>query len=143
MQRESALLLIAASMLVASCTGGEAVGPPTTIVTGAVTRQGMPVSDAIVSFEPVDEQGQHAQAFTDDDGRFDVSIYVNNKTIKRGMAPGHYRVTVRQVESPSGKSTLSPPKNLLPEKYASPATSELEATIDLQNPTELTFEIDG
>lgn len=121
--------------------GGEPAGPATVVVTGMVTLDGEPVSDALVNFDPAGDSAKHAQAYTDQQGRFDVSIYVDNNTMKRGMVPGRYKVSVRKMATPVGGSTLEPPKNLLPERYATPDTSDLEATITQEGPNELNLSL--
>lgn len=140
-QRCALWLSIYAALASLTGCGGESAGPATAIVTGVVTLDGEPVSDALVNFDPVSESAVHAQAYTDQQGEFDVSIYVDNSKMKRGMVPGQYRVAVRKLETPVGGSTLEPPRNLLPEQYGASETSGLEATITREGPNEVMLEL--
>jgi hypothetical protein len=65
-------------------------------VEGIVTLDGAPLSGATISFVPVDEGGGHhlASGVTNADGRFRLTTFNTND----GAVPGHYRVTVSQVE---------------------------------------------
>lgn len=129
-------------LAVALGCANEPRGPDTVVVTGKVTRAGAPVAEAIVNFQPVQPHGSEAQAYTDAAGAFDVSVYLPNREMKRGMVPGQYLVSVRKLETPSGESTLQAPRNVLPEKYASPTTSGLEVTVAPGGPNDFTLNVD-
>jgi hypothetical protein len=114
--------------LVAGCNSASQ-GPETHPVTGRVTYQGEPIAGVTLTFHPQSE-GNSAQVITDDKGEFDVFTYYDNgKNQKRGMAAGEYRVSALKLDRASIKSTMQPPKNLLPQSYASPETSGLKATV--------------
>ena len=126
-------------LLAAGCSNSDS-GPETFPVTGSVTRGGQPVAGAVITFHPNDG-GKYAQAYTDDAGDFDVSIYVGNET-KRGMPAGEYAVSIEQFENSAQRSTMSRPKNLLPKKYASPQQSKLSAKVSADGPNEFQFKLD-
>ena len=122
--------------------GSTASGPATIPVTGEVTLNGQPVAGADVAFMPKVEDADYtpAQAITDSAGRFEVvSLFDQGRTTQTGMLPGAYRVSVTQLEQPS--SSARPPRNLLPEKYASPESSELSAEVDGEGENHLKFEL--
>jgi hypothetical protein len=86
--------------------------------------------------------GIDAQAITDEEGQFDVATYFDNgKQQKRGMVAGEYRVSAVKLDRASIKSTMQPPKNLLPQIYASPDTSRLTATVTAGQENTATFDL--
>ena len=122
--------------------GAASSGPTTTPVTGEVTLNGQPVAGADVAFMPTvsGPDSAPAQAITDDTGRFEVvSLFDQGRTTRTGMLPGSYAVSVTQLEQVS--SSARPPRNLLPEKYASPESSELGAVVDSQGESHFKFEL--
>jgi hypothetical protein len=127
-------------LLVAGCSNSVS-GPETFPVTGGVTRGGQPVAGAVLTFHPRDG-GKYAQAYTDDAGNFDVSIYVDTQETKRGMPAGEYAVSIMQLENDGQRSPMSRPKNLLPQKYASPQDSKLAAKVTAEGPNEFHFKLD-
>ncbi|MCS7239476.1 MAG: carboxypeptidase-like regulatory domain-containing protein [Thermoguttaceae bacterium] len=136
--------LTISALLLAGC-GGQA-GPTTYRVTGTVTQDGKPLADAAVTFHPVG-QGQPAVGRTDASGRYETSAL-----------PGRYRVTVAKYASaeggtaaaaPSGEyqeaapgTTPAPSRNILPAKYADPATSGFEVEVKPGDNT-FDFRIEG
>jgi hypothetical protein len=125
-------LLLLALASVAGCDS-PADGPQTYTVTGEVTLDGQPVVGADVAFLPSTStpDAAPAQAVTDAAGRFEVvSLFDQGRTSQAGMTTGTYGVQITQLKRPPPNSgLLQPPKNLLPQKYASPATSGLTATV--------------
>lgn len=127
--RLMALLLI---VVVIGC-GSSSSEPVTYPVTGKVTLGGAPVEGAAVSFAPQSAElgigGGTAQ--TGPDGTFSVTTQFDmGKSSKEGLPAGEYRISVIKLEHQSGEPSLSkPPKNALPQKYASPETSDLSASI--------------
>jgi hypothetical protein len=128
------------ALLVAGCSNSPA-GPETFPVTGTVTRGGQPVAGAVLTFHPKDG-GKYAQGYADDAGNFDVSIYVDAKQTKRGMPAGEYAVSIEHFENSAQRSPMSRPKNLLPQKYASPQTSRLAAKVTAEGTNEFHFKLD-
>ena len=109
-------------------------------VKGKITYQGKALAGATVVFAP-SGQGQPAQGVTDDSGQ-----YTLNTSGKPGALIGKYKVTVTKVEKPAGAADLTPEnvkpqdmmkmakaslaaKALIPSKYASGATSGLDADV--------------
>lgn len=127
--RPMALLLL----VVAIGCGSGSSGPVTYPVTGKVTLGGSPVVGAAVSFAPQSPDlgigGGTAQ--TGPDGTFTVTSQFDlGKSTKAGLPAGEYRVSVIKLEHQAGEPSLSkPPKNALPQKFASPETSDLSASI--------------
>ena len=131
MAREFRLLLLAL-VTVAGCES-TAEGPRTYAVTGEVTLDGQPVAGADVAFLPSTStpDATPAQAVTDETGRFEVvTLFDQGRTSQAGMTAGTYGVQITQLKRPPPSAGLSqPPRNMLPQKYASPATSGLSATV--------------
>lgn len=124
--RFAALLTLVAAV---GCGRG-AAGPVTYPVGGKVTLGGAPVAGATVFFAPVTSVGG-AAAQTGADGSFNVKIELEmGKSSKEGLPAGDYRISVIKLENQAGEPSLTkPPKNTLPQKYASPETSNLSASI--------------
>jgi hypothetical protein len=81
-------------------------------------------------------------AVTDEAGIFEVrTLYKSGHEEKPGMAEGEYQVTVSKFDVESIKSTLSPPKDLLPKKYASPASSPLTAMVSTSGENRYSFSL--
>lgn len=140
--RPAALLLLAVAV---GCGSGSSE-PVTYPVTGKVTIGGAPVTGADVSFVPqsADLGIGGATAHTGADGTFSVTVPFDlGKSSKEGLPAGDYRIFVIKLEQQSGPPSLSkPPKNTLHQKYASPDTSNLSATVkaDGENFVELKLE---
>jgi hypothetical protein len=125
--------LLAALCLIALAGCGSTKGGPATIeVTGTVTLNGTAVDGASVVFSP--EIGSNdgrlaSQATTDSTGRFKLSTHVGGGKFKSGIVPGKYTVTIAKPDPAVAKNIFSPPKNLLPPKYADPKTSQLTTNV--------------
>jgi hypothetical protein len=116
---------------IAGC-GGTKSGPATVEVTGTVTLNGAGVDGASVLFSPDvgSSDGRLAsQATTDSAGRFKLSTHVGGGKFKSGIVPGKYVVAISKLDTAPAKNPFSPPKNLLPPKYADPKTSLLTADV--------------
>lgn len=130
---------IAVVVLVATLSGcGQtAAGPETFAVTGIVTIDGAPVNGADIAFIPVTPTAAAvpAQAATNDKGEFEVvSVFDGGRVSKPGMLPGEYDVEIQRLESSVATlGTMQPPKNSLPPRYASAASSGLKVVV---SPTE-------
>ena len=129
----SALVLVAT---LSGC-GETASGPETFAVTGVVTIDGAPVNGADVTFVPANPttEAVPAQAATNDQGEFEVvSVFDGGRVSKPGMTPGEYDVEIQRLESSVATlGTMQPPKNSLPPRYASAASSGLKVVV---SPTE-------
>jgi hypothetical protein len=111
--------------------------PATYPVSGTVTMNGEPVTDANVNFQLTDGS-RGASGLTDQQGTFSLTTFVAGD----GALPGEYRVAITKFEKPPQGAQVPEdhpdynpnvpsfvPRNLLPEKYANPQTSELTATV--------------
>lgn len=138
------------------------VGEPTYPVSGTITQKGKPIEGAIVAFTPK-TAGLAASGVTDAAGVYKLT----SKTSGDGAVPGKYGVSVTKYESQKGSAkpeqgvksqnsssgypagysenlsdmSSAPPKNLLPPKFANPATSNLEADVT-KGPNKFDFNVD-
>lgn len=117
---------------------------------GTVTYQGKPVEGATVVFAP-EGQGRAASGLTDASGRFQLTTL----TASDGILPGKYQVAISKTEVVGGMTEEEsqaytaehgePPavttKELLPEKYKSPATSGLTAEVTEGGVNDFTFDL--
>jgi hypothetical protein len=72
------------------------------------------------------------------DGRLTVTTFTKGD----GLVPGKYRISVVSYETPPSKTELTFPKNYVPRRYHSPATSGLAITVDKgQKVVELSFDV--
>ena len=105
-------------------------GPETFSVTGTVTMNGTPVSEALVVFTPIDNDDQSvlaAQAETDTEGKFELRTYLGEDDYKAGIQPGEYAVTVTKLQVVQDMTRR--PKHLLPQKFSLPKTTPLRASV--------------
>lgn len=157
------------ALLIAGGCGGEGAGdnPETAPVSGTVTLGGTPVAGATVTFHPsvASEPGQPAQGnaafgLTNAQGQFQLTTFDSND----GAVPGDYKVTVTKLNPAADENNVAsveseeyvppeviegpaavvnaPPANFLPEVYAKPASTTLNAKVtagqDNNIPLELT-----
>jgi hypothetical protein len=139
-------LLRLALFAVVGCDSS-ADGPATYAVTGEVTLNGQPVAGADVTFLPSSNtpDALPAQAVTDETGRFEViTLFDQGQTNRAGMTAGTYGVQITQLKRPPPSAGLSqPPRNLLPQKFASPVTSGLSATVVRDGTNHFVFELNS
>ena len=104
-------------------------------VDGIVTLDGTPVEAANVFFAPA--KGPAAKADTDKDGKFRL---MTNRP-GDGAVPGDFQVSIAKfVPDPAtAKDPVPGMKNELPDKYNSPATSGLTATVNLDGGNTFSF----
>jgi len=135
------LLTLSTSLcLLSAC--GSSDKPELVPVTGTVTYKTQPLKNASVVFMP--EEGMVAIGRTDDTGHFEL-----NTQGQAGAPEGAYKVVITAVEdlpqtaapktadgAPVERPGLS--KSLIPEKYGSPKTSGLDATVSTDK-KEFTF----
>lgn len=127
--------------------------PPVYRVTGTITQGGHPVAGATVKFELADGS-RTAVGRTDEQGEYSLTTYEPGD----GAIAGAYRVTVVKHEQPTITFTDSqdtdqeapeerddverpPPKSLLPQIYADPATSGFTAVVTADGPNEFNFDL--
>jgi hypothetical protein len=120
------------------CGGGGDL--PTVKAGGVVTIDNKPLANAHVIFTP--NQGRAATAQTASDGTFSLGTYQSGD----GAIVGHHHVSVAareagdgQLNRPGAPGMERPGRSLIPEKYASTATSGLE--FDVSKDGKNTFEI--
>jgi hypothetical protein len=128
-------------LVVISCVGCASDTTELPVAAGTVTHNGAPVEGAVVVFHPANSNAQQpSQATTNADGRFQMTTHVGQGEYKPGLAPGKYLVEIKKTEL-SGDFTR-PPKNVLPEKYANPKTSNLSADIPPEGAEDLRFALE-
>ena len=132
------------------CGGGAGDGadtnrPKTSPVTGVITHKNAPLADAKVTFVSVSSEGTGAVAVTNEKGEFSLMTFEPND----GAVPGAYKVTVTKTEAVKGELTensdapvAEAPKSLLPEKYAVPRTSGLDAEVKDGQTNNFTFNLE-
>ena len=100
---------------------------------GIVNLDGKPLDDAIVVYHSV-SHNVSAQGTTDKSGRFTLTTFKE----KDGAAEGPQKVVVTKriyieqktkYDSPTEPSVAKIPKDLLPLRYATPTTTDIEVTI--------------
>ena len=102
---------------------------------GTVTYENQPAAGATVTFMPVNKSGdaRTASAITDDNGNFVIKTLT-----QEGLYPGEYSVMVQKIEDntnnteediKAGTATKGAPKHLLPQKYASPSSTDIKVAI--------------
>jgi hypothetical protein len=126
-------LLGAAMIMTAICGCGE--GPKLVPVTGVVTLDGKPLTEAGILFAPAEAGLLPASGQTDAQGRFQLT------TLNRpGATAGSYRVTVVKQKISMSDNPLVPPtvKWFTPQKYSLPETSGLHVSVDYDH-REFTF----
>lgn len=105
-------LFIAGAILGLSLVGCGQSGPDLAVTTGVVTLDGRPLSDAVVSFQPL--RGAPAFGLTDASGRYRLQFNAS----RQGTMPGPNKVsisTARSLTEPNGREVEIPEK--LPPKY--------------------------
>jgi hypothetical protein len=125
--------------------GGASTGPQLVPVDGVVTYNGSPIEGANVTFHPVETENGAVggQSVTDAEGRFEMTTHVGGGKFHPGVAPGQYGVAITKLDTASIATTLGPPKDLLPKKYASAKTSGLTADVDKGREDEFEFALTG
>jgi hypothetical protein len=107
-------------------------GPATVEVTGTVTLNGAPLEGANLLFSPgigSNDARLASQATTSSDGKFRLETHIGGGKFKPGIVAGKYDVTITKLDTAAAKNTFSPPKNLLPAKYADAKTSPFKADV--------------
>lgn len=123
--------------------GSKEIGPTTFPVTGVVTLAGAPVKEALVEFVPSspDLGIAGAQVNTDAAGAFNVKIELDmGKMSKEGLPAGDYRVAITKLVLPPGQTTtIKPPQNTLPPKYATVESTPLTVTVKAEGENHFEF----
>jgi hypothetical protein len=111
-------------LLFVGCGGERVSRLPTQPVEGTVQLDGRPLEGAFVVLHPkgaTDPKVLAAQAKTDASGKFKPTTY----DVNDGAIEGEYRVTVEYFELVKTDEGTKAGPNILPPKYASPATTDL------------------
>lgn len=132
-------VLIATAFLVVGCSSKEDKWtrgrPPVYPATGQVMLDGQPVAEAMVTFQPVDENGKGGAARTDANGYFEAQTFEPGD----GLTEGAHRVAIQKtkmVDRQGNEVTViyepgdAIEKNFLPAKYAKYEKSGIEIQID-------------
>lgn len=141
-------LLLAGAIVSAGCAPAGLEG--TIAASGTVTHNGQPIAGANVVFSPRGE-GRAASGLTDAHGHFQLQTLTAND----GVIPGTYQVAISKTQVEGGMSEEEsqaytaqhgkPPqvtvKELLPQKYKSPATSGLTAEVAAGGKNQFTFDL--
>jgi len=148
------LTFMCAAFLLSGCTGGSTADYQGAKVSGKVTLDGSPVTDASITFKPAVDGGTAAFGKTNDEG-----IYTLNSTsAKVGVTPGKYKVVITKYEKigPDPAAAVSEddpaydgatnapapkPKSLIPEKYSKAESSGLEADV-VEGDNDIPFELE-
>ncbi len=130
------LVAAAVGLLIGAISGcTESVERPKTFpVGGKVTYKGQPVPKGTVTFQP--DEGHPAVGEIQSDGTYQLSTFAQGD----GALPGHHKVfiianTADPTKIPGSTPGWTPPKDLVPKKYNTAATSGLEATISQDQKT--------
>jgi hypothetical protein len=128
------LRTLAAALLTAFCVGcGQSETVP---VTGTVTLNGQPATEAEVLFTPT--KGRMASGQTDAAGKFTLST---NKP-GDGAVPGEHKVTIVQYYPPGKAPPMGggpPPR--FPAIYAEVSQTPLKATVERGAKNDFTFDM--
>lgn len=157
----SALSLLVALGLAGCGSGaeGEKDRVPVYPVSGKITIQGSPVTDAAVMFSPKEEGQPFARGRTDSEGNYTLMTYDEDD----GAAAGDYVVLVTKTAGAGGGSDDAPQpgdadygqppshsaeeesddsgKSLVPERYTTRDTSNLTATVKTDGKNEFNFDL--
>jgi hypothetical protein len=133
--------------LSAGCGGEEdkwkSERPAVAPASGTVTYKGDPVAGATVTLVPQGE-GTGGAGITQEDGSFTLKAFQDP-----GVVPGSYRVIITKREAPPqagpegghDEGETPPPRDLLPSRYADPATSGITVEIPADGKDDLKFEL--
>lgn len=106
--------------LIVAITGCGADGIAVNSVTGMVTYKGQPVSDALVSFVPTQEN-RGASGMTGADGTF---ILLTQGATQNGAMLGEYEVWIEKIVPVDASGKALPPAEPQPYRPDAPASSE-------------------
>lgn len=119
---------------------GGAGGPATYPVTGKITIKGQPAKDILLTFSPVDPQGEPAIGLVSADGSYTLKTGINAKP---GARAGKYKVVIAADTSKADMSKAytgasgppKPPESPAPKEYESAKTSPKEVEVLAQSNT--------
>ncbi|GAB6166671.1 hypothetical protein JCM19992_26710 [Thermostilla marina] len=152
------IVLLTGACLAASlvgCNSGSSDLPETFPVSIKITYKGQPVEGATVSLVPQTPDGKGASGITDSSGTATVRTFTQGE----GALPGTYKVTVIKTQSTApevtgeneeayeeemeseGDESAFEPKDLLPAKYKSAETTDLECTVSAEGDNRFEFDL--
>lgn len=127
------------------CGGGEKP-PPLFPVSGKVTYQGKPVPGAKLAFIPANEDPKRPSAAgrasgeTDADGEYELAWGVDQIA---GSPAGKFKVIIFAFQAVDDQhDSETKPPSLIPEKYDSPITSGLTATVNEDDDNVVNFNLE-
>lgn len=127
-------------ILVAGCGPG---GPPTADVTGTVTHNGEPVTDATVTLYPA--SGRPATGITDASGKFTIATVAGNHKVAiipfTEVDPEAVAGDPDAVDSGDGGLGAESTPPPFPAKYQDPETSGFTADVQMGQDNIVTFEM--
>jgi hypothetical protein len=126
------------------CIGCGEGGLPVHAVEGIITLDGEPLVDATITLYPIDATGNLGYANTDAEGHYKISAH--GGAAQGGTTLGTYKIALNKIV-PDGRvptreeeadpnfdarrfAGLERVRDLVPKKYQSPETSELEITVE-------------
>jgi hypothetical protein len=156
-----ATILVIALLAMTGCSG-----PRVVPVTGKVTYKGKPLSQATVTFIPMEVEGNLksvAVSLTDSEGQFTLQTRLGAND-RMGTVPGTYRVAVSKFVPPHGMSEadyqkkldeehalhqkgivpatpVPPRRELLAPEYSNTQSGTLRATVTTDGKNEFAFDI--
>jgi hypothetical protein len=128
-------LLLASLLLAAGCGSGR---PKCIAVSGIVTYRGKPVETAIVTFFP--KNTRPATGWTDAQGRFTLRTFSTGDGVVLG---DHIVCVTKKIVDAKTKKNDPYPKatSVLPDRYGTPVTSPLKATVTADGPNDFRFDL--
>lgn len=123
------------------CTGGSG---DLAVVKGKITFNGKPVPNGTINFLPADGSKPSATGEIQPDGSYSLQTFLGSRA-SPGAVIGKHQVVVVAMQDmasrmPEDRSPLPPP--IVPTKYTSPATSDLEAQVENKENT-IDFDLKG
>lgn len=123
-------------ILTVGCNKSQAI--KTDIVTGSVTLDGQPLSNAYVNFNPKGSEGNAAYGITDGNGTYKLQTLQGEAGA--GTTPGEYIVTIhKSVSEQTGKKIIDQDtrelvnelktKEIVPDIYKNPQKTKLTAIV--------------
>ena len=114
-------------------------GPPLTPVTGTVTVDDKPLSEALVRFIPQgDTPGHGGQGITKANGKYEITAHRMDD--RKGLLPGFYKVVLTRLRQPDGRPLPPNAKPIesafvetVPEPYLTSRDTPLTVTIGAES----------
>lgn len=141
------LLLAVCLSLMVGCSGPE--GPETVPVSGTVTFNGEPLVGASVVFAPKEGAARNASGTTDDQGKYQLSMFGEND----GSVIGPHTVSISMVASDGGTADAENPDESYeaamsgvdsaaePKEGEFPGASGIEKEVTADGPNVFDFEL--